>query len=424
MTEETEQLVLKAFGWTKEQLDKAIEEKQKEYGGLANGERVLEMLANGNGGGKTVGEDEAFALAQSELEFFSAAQVGRPASFFARVTKVFPPREFDKNGRRGRVANVSLADWKNAGATLVLWNDLISLIEGRTLERNACVRIENAFVKSDSPLEFHARGETRVSRVDASAGKFAASAATVPFAAISEIPALSEGSEVDVVARVFDVREPKEFVSRDGRPGLRHWLLVGGDAARVPLVVWNNVVSLSRKLACGDEARLESVFVKKNADGTVELHANNFSMIYLLTKGGSASMPAGGAGGQAQRIALLEEGVEALVQVRITRVFDARVARKCVKCGQRESFCNCGGKSWRETLFVSAVVEDGSGQKSAVFFSEDARRLLDSVGLGVEFDAEKAKALVGKCFTAVVLPRVGRFSGELELVVRKMVSFE
>jgi replication factor A1 len=421
MTAETEQLVLKAFGWTKEQLDKAIEEKQKEYGGLANGERVLEMLANGSGeGGKAVGEDEAFALAQSELEFFSEAQAGRPASFFARVTKVFPPREFDKNGRRGRVANVSLADWKNAGATLVLWNDLISLIESGTLERNACVRIENAFVKNDSPLEFHARGSTRVSRVDESAGKFAASAATVPLAAISEIPALSEGREVDVVARVFDVREPKEFVSRDGRPGLRQWLLVGDDAVRVPLVVWNNVVSLSRKLARGDEARLESVFVKKNAGGVVELHANNFSMIYLLKKGESA--PAERAGGQVRQIASLEEGAEALVQARISRVLDARVARKCVKCGQREGFCNCDGKSWRETLFVSAVVEDDSGQKRAVFFSEDARKLLGAAGIVDNFDVEKAKALVGKSFSAIVLPKLGSFSGELELTVKKIVS--
>jgi hypothetical protein len=419
VTSETEQLALKAFGWTKEQLDKAIEEKQKEYGGLANEERVLEMLAKGKREAAN-GEDEAFALAQSELASFSEARAGRPASFDARVTKVFPPREFDKNGRRGRVANVSLADGKNAVATLVLWNDLISLIEGGTLQRNACVRIENAFIKSESPLEFHARGETHVSRVDELAGKFAASAASVPLVGVSEVAALSEGSEVDVVARVFDVREPKEFVSRDGRQGLRQWLLVGDDAARVPLVVWNNVVSLSRKFARGDETRLESVFVKKNAGGSVELHANNSSMIYLLKKGESA--PPELTGGQAQRIASLVEGSQTLVQARISRVFDARGARKCVKCGQREGFCACGETSWKETLFVSADVEDDSGKKRAVFFSEDAKRLLDSVGLGIEFDAEKAKALVGKGFSAVVLPRVGRFSGELELSVKKIVS--
>lgn len=422
MTNETEQLALKALGWSKEQLEKAIVEKQREYGGLANEERILKMLVEDKRSGASNSEDEAFATAQNELDCFSEAKAGQLASFFARVAKVFPPREFDKNGRHGRVANVLLADSKNAYATLILWNDLTSLVEEGTLQRNTFVRVENAFVKSNTPLEFHARSATRISRADEVAEKFASSSATTPLTTINEILTLSEGSEVDVVARVFDAREPKEFVTRDGRPGLRQWLLlVGDDAARIPLIVWNNAVSLSRKLARGDEVRLESVFVKKNASGAVELHANNSSMIFLLKKGGDENVPVT-AVGEVQKIAFIEPGVQALVSARITRIFDARVARKCIKCGQREGFCNCVEKSWRETLFVSVVVEDDSGEKRAVFFSEDARKLLGAVGIVGDFDVGSAKALEGKSFSAFVLPRINAFSGELELVVKKIVS--
>ncbi len=423
MASETEQLALKAFGWSKEQLEKAIAEKKREYGELADSESALKLLADGNlsENGKQAGES-------ASLESFSQASVGRTVSFNARVVRILPPREFDKNGRRGRVANVSLMDAEKNNANLVLWNDLTDLVLSGSLRKNACVRVENAFVKSVSPLEFHARNATLVKQIPDSGQP------QTRLLSIREAIALPEGSVVDVAARVADLREPREFVSRDGRLGLRQWLLLAdaesaerAEQARVPLIVWNNAVSLSRSLTRGDEARFESVFVKKNASGLLELHANNTSMIYLLKKGGSASASVSSASrvvAQARKIALLEEGVESLVEARIARVFDARVSRKCVKCGQREGFCACGETSWRETLFVSVEVEDDSGKRRAVFFAGDAKQLLDSISLsevgGV--DAEKAKALEGKSFFAVVLPRANRFSGELELVVKKIVS--
>jgi len=465
VSSETEQLVLKAFGWTKEQLENAIKEKQREYEGLASKESVLDLLVEEKTSEEknretiTVGEKSfAQTFAQSELvdlEFFAQARAGLFASFNARVVKVFAPREFEKNGRRGRVASVLLADLKSASAVLVLWNDLVSLVEGGVFQRNACVRVENVFVKREYPLEFYARGETRVLRVEDSAQKFC-SVFPARFVGLSDVEKLSEGSEVDVEALVLDSREPKEFVSKDGKRGIRQWLLLGDGAASVPLVAWNNVVSLSRKLAPGDKTRLESVFVKKNAVGAFELHANNQSMVFLLGKSELANNPGSNAGLnagslsplqaspqasspaslQVQQLAFLREGSQALVQAKIVNVLDARVARKCVACGQREGFCSCSKKSWRETLFVSVIVEDESGQKQAVFFSEDAKKLLQTAGIsdgfgikeseGFEikegFSVENVKALVGKSFSAVVLPRVNRFSNELECVIKKLVS--
>ncbi len=429
MASETEELALKAFGWSKEQLEKAIAEKKREYGELADSESALKLLADENSSesGKQAGES-------ASLKSFSQASVGRMVSFNARIVRVLPPREFDKNGRRGRVANVSLIDAEKNNANLVLWDDLTDLVSSGSLRKNACVRVENAFVKSISPLEFHARNATLVKQIPDSGQPQTQSLS------IREATALPEGSVVDVAARVAGLREPREFVSRDGRLGLRQWLLLAdtesverAEQARVPLIVWNNAVSLSRSLTQGDEARFESVLVKKNASGEVELHANNTSMIYLLKKGDNASASASsvssasgasGVAAQARKIVLLEEGVESLVEARIARVFDARVSRKCVKCGQREGFCACRETSWRETLFVSVEVEDDSGRRRTVFFAGDAKQLLNSIGLSEvsEVDAEKAKALEGKSFSAVVLPRANRFSGELELVVKKIVS--
>ena len=73
----------------------------------------------------------------------------RSVDIVARVMKTYEPREFQKNGKTGRVANLLLGD-ETGTVRLSLWNEEVDLLEKEKIKEGDVVRISGGYVKMDN----------------------------------------------------------------------------------------------------------------------------------------------------------------------------------------------------------------------------------------------------------------------------------
>jgi ssDNA-binding replication factor A large subunit len=125
----------------KEDVEKRIEAKRAKLSGLISKEGAAQIIAAELG----VNFDNI------QLKVVELMPGMRKASILARLIKIFPIREFNKNGREGKVANMIVAD-ESGSIKVVLWDtNHIALIENAELKEGDSVEIKNASVR-DSEL--------------------------------------------------------------------------------------------------------------------------------------------------------------------------------------------------------------------------------------------------------------------------------
>ncbi len=129
-----------------------IAEKQDELSGLVSPEGAAYIVARELG-------LNLLAEAKRNLKVASVVPGMRSVDLAARVTRIFPPREFEKNGKKGAVANVILAD-STGSIRLPLWNDEIALLESAGIQEGDTVKLAGGFTKED----YQGRAELRVGR--------------------------------------------------------------------------------------------------------------------------------------------------------------------------------------------------------------------------------------------------------------------
>jgi replication factor A1 len=125
----------------KEEVEKRVEARRAKLSGLISKEGAAQIIAAELG----VNFDNI------QLKVVELMPGMRKANILARVVKIFPVREFDKNGRQGKVSNLIVAD-DSGSIKVVLWDtNHISLIESSELKEGDSVEIKNASVR-DSEL--------------------------------------------------------------------------------------------------------------------------------------------------------------------------------------------------------------------------------------------------------------------------------
>lgn len=81
--------------------------------------------------------------------------------FYARVMRVFPVYEFDKDGRPGKVSSASVTDGTET-RRLVFWNEQADA--AKDIATNEIIKVENAYARKNNELELHLGFRGRVLR--------------------------------------------------------------------------------------------------------------------------------------------------------------------------------------------------------------------------------------------------------------------
>ena len=387
---------------SQDELSERITRLQNEYGGLLTDKGALEIILR---------ENTSIAKNDGEKTFVKLADAMLQEQINARVIvkRVRWPRSFETNNRRGRVANITIADDSKTGV-LVLWNDECRLVEEGKIRKNCVLELSKAFVKNLEPLELQSRltSEITIAGIQQSLEE--------KTTALSE---LVEGNEVDVQAVVADAREPKEFITKDGRKGKLMRLVLRDDKNLVPVVVWGDAVTQCTSAVPGMRITIEGALVKNNA-GMRELHVNDGIITLQTTNAGTALPPT--------KISTLAANAAATINATVENVFEARVSRKCRACKLKETECTCTKKDVQETLVVSSELSDESGKIRAVFFNETARAFL-GIENAANIDAQtvvelKRNYLIGKKITLEVQAKQNDFTQKIEVVVKKIRAVE
>ncbi len=119
---------------------KLIEEKQDELSGLVSKEGAAYMV------GRELGVS-LIREGRRQLKINNLVSGLRSVDLTARVMRIFEPREWEKSGKKGMVANVILGD-ETGTVRISLWNEELEWLN--KLSEGDAVKITGGFVKEDN----------------------------------------------------------------------------------------------------------------------------------------------------------------------------------------------------------------------------------------------------------------------------------
>lgn len=136
--------ISRATGLMAEDIERKVEAKRAKLSGLISKEGAAQIVAAELG----INFDKQ-KVKVNELEGM------RKVNIVGKIMQIFPVREFKKESREGKVANLIIAD-DTGSVKVVLWDTHhISLVENKTLNEGSVIEISNANLRNN---EVHLNG--------------------------------------------------------------------------------------------------------------------------------------------------------------------------------------------------------------------------------------------------------------------------
>ncbi|UCD07845.1 MAG: hypothetical protein JSW41_02675 [Candidatus Aenigmatarchaeota archaeon] len=127
---------------SEDKVRKMIEEKVVELSGLVSKEGAAYIVARELG-------LSLLKESRRQLKVRNLVSGLRSVDLVARVMRAFEPREFEKNGKKGRVLNLLLGD-ETGTVRLSLWNEELDLLEKEKINEGDVLKISGGYVKTDN----------------------------------------------------------------------------------------------------------------------------------------------------------------------------------------------------------------------------------------------------------------------------------
>ena len=148
--------IIKASGLNRDDVLARINAKVTELSGLVSKRGAAHIIANSFG----------IQLHESKkgkvLELKDLVDGLNNVGVKGVVTKVFPVHEFEKNGRKGRVANILINDG-SAEAKVVFWNDMVEVVSSSKVNSGDFIKVHHVRCKKGNfGMELHLSARSRI----------------------------------------------------------------------------------------------------------------------------------------------------------------------------------------------------------------------------------------------------------------------
>lgn len=245
---------------TKEAIDSMIEEKKKKFEGLLNDSGASIMVA------KEFGVD---IEQQADSKIPELEEGAKDIRLKAVVAHVFPPKNFEKNGKKGTLLNTLITDGKNE-IRLTLWNDQAQKFEEEKIERGDEIELANCVVSSFN-------GKKQLSLGYAGTIKLAKKGKAEKYVSLKD---LEKGqNSVDVYCILSRVYDERTFNSNN-REGRLIAFQVNDDTATLRGVAWNDAVQEILKVKEGSKIKIEGAYTKEGMNG-IEINLGYTSRVIV-----------------------------------------------------------------------------------------------------------------------------------------------
>ncbi|MBS3084139.1 hypothetical protein J4423_05015 [Candidatus Pacearchaeota archaeon] len=237
-------------------------EKIARYSGLPSSEiegkveakkSKLSGLISREGAAQIVAAELGISFENEVVKIKELSNGLRRANVVGKITRLYPVKEFSKNGRSGKFASFMLGD-ETSNVRVVLWDsNHVALVENGTLMQGSVIEIRGASVKNDE-MHLSAFSDIKISDTKLDSVKEAAALVSGNFGEAVE------GAAVKVRAFVVQTFEPRFFDSKknEGEKGvLLNVVLDDGTATMRSVLFGENI----KKILGVDDAGLFSLDV-------------------------------------------------------------------------------------------------------------------------------------------------------------------
>jgi replication factor A1 len=146
--------IAKATNIEKDEIERKVEAKKAKLSGLISKEGAAQIIA----------AELGVSFENQDVKISELMPGMRKVNVVGKVIQLFPVREFEKNGRSGKVANFRLAD-ETGNCRVVLWDtNHIELIESGEVAEGVVVDIKNASTR-DTEIHLSSFSEFKKSSV-------------------------------------------------------------------------------------------------------------------------------------------------------------------------------------------------------------------------------------------------------------------
>ncbi len=126
-----------------------VKEKQNELSGLVSEEGAAYIVARENG-------INLLKESKKQLKIGNLVDGLRSVDIVGKIIRITDIREFERNGEKGRVANLILGD-ETGLARLSLWNEEVEYLEKLGLSEGDVIKLSRGYVKVDNQGQFELR---------------------------------------------------------------------------------------------------------------------------------------------------------------------------------------------------------------------------------------------------------------------------
>lgn len=130
--------IAKSASLSIEEIERKIEAKKAKLSGLISKEGAAQIVA----------AELGVNFDQEKLKLSELVEGMKRVNVIGKIIKINPVKDFNKNGRSGKVVSLTLAD-ESGNVRVVLWDtNHIALIESDKIKENSVVEISNASIRN------------------------------------------------------------------------------------------------------------------------------------------------------------------------------------------------------------------------------------------------------------------------------------
>lgn len=146
-------------GKTEDEIHKLVKEKQEELSGLVSEEGAAHIIARELG-------LELLQEGLRTLKIKNLTDGMRSVDITGKVMRIFEPRHWEKNDKKGMVANLLLGD-ETGVVRMVLWNEEVDLLTNGTIKEDDVIRLRGGYVRKGMNGQPEiSKGQGRIDTVD------------------------------------------------------------------------------------------------------------------------------------------------------------------------------------------------------------------------------------------------------------------
>ena len=294
---------------------------------------------------------------------------GKYVNFIGFIEKASTVSTFRRSdGREGKVARARL-NVENERITATFWDEKTDLI--RKTRIGDCITIVNGYVRKGlaGDLEIHIRKESEVSIIHKDNSK----EPNLPSLSITQINKLTpKMSDVDVLARVTDTGQIREFIRKSGEKGKVGQIFLIDKTGSIRLSLWDGKVEILKSISVGDVILVESAYTREGFGDSISLNLSKMGTLKVNPDVEEAKhLPP--CPTELANIGELKAGFRASVKGRISE----------------EPFIKTvSTRDGREVRLASLRIRDDTGEINASFWGDLADRF-ESLKLGTEIVVRK-----------------------------------